>query len=101
VDDVVFERVHEHGRDETAVLADFVKLTIGGACEADVLEDARHLFGRALPTEQKLVDLGFPRPKAGAGAGARRARLVAVTAVTRSAELVFGLERLVDALVVV
>ena len=100
VDDVVLERVHEHRRHEAAVLADLVQLGVGGAGEADVLEDAATLLGLARPAEQELVDLGLPRPEARARAGARRAGLVAVAAVAGAAE-VLDLERLVDAVRVV
>ena len=49
VDDVVLERVHEHRGHEPAVLADLVQLGVGGARQADVLEDAAQLFGLTRP----------------------------------------------------
>ena len=100
VDDVVLERVHEHGRHQPAVLADLVQLGVGGAGEAHVLEHAAQLADLAGPAEEELVDLGLPRPEAGAGPGARGAGLLAVAAVARAAE-VLDLERLVDAVRVV
>src|SRR4029077_11953501 len=90
------ERVHEHRRDEAAVLSDFVQLRVRGTGQANVLEDAAQLLGLARPAEHERVDLGLPGAKARAGARARRAGLVAVAAVARATE-VLDLERLFPA----
>src|SRR4029079_5255667 len=87
VSDVVLERVHEHGGNEPAVLTDLVQFRVGGAGQADVLEDAAQLFGLTGPAEHEVVDVGFPRAKARARAGAGRAGLVAVAAVAGTSEV--------------
>jgi hypothetical protein len=77
-----------------------VDLWIGGPGEDDVFGDAVHLLRVPLPPEQKLVELGFPRPKTRTGPRAAGATPVAVPATPRTA---FSLKMkwLVDAVGVV
>src|SRR5205823_3147069 len=87
VDVVVFHRPQQDRRHQTAVLALLVDLGIGGAGEDDVLADPLHLGRRPLAPEEEAVDLGFPRPEAGAGPRAVGAAFVAVGATAGAALL--------------
>ena len=76
------------------------QLGISRPGEHDVSGDAGHLVLGALSTEHERVDLGLPRPEAGAGPRAHRASLHPVGAVL-GAPVLFDLPRAVGRRVVV
>ena len=100
VDDVVLEGPDEEGGDEAAVLSRAEDVSVGGPRQHGPPRDARDLLLGARPTEQVVLDVGLPGPKARAGPGAQRAALHAVGAVVGSA-LCVDVEGPVDALGVV
>src|SRR5205085_4960885 len=100
VDVAVVHGPDEDGAHEAAVLALLRHLRVGRLEEDDVLGDALDLFGLAGAAEEEVVDLGLPRPEAGARPRAVGAALLAVAAVA-GAELLLDVEGLVDTLAVV